>query len=137
MSLLARRLILSRNFATSSSPLKSRIAELVKVKQQQKDRILKQHGDKVLGTCTVSQAFGGMRSVKSLVTETSLLDSEEGIRLRGYTVFECQQKLPKAKGGSEPLPEALFYLLLTGEIPTEQQTAELSQDILQRGKKLS
>lgn len=34
-----------------------------------------------------------------------MLDSEEGIRFRGKTIPECQELLPKAPGGKEPLPE--------------------------------
>jgi len=86
----------------------------------------------VIGTCTVSQAYGGMRSVKSLVTETSLLDPEEGIRFRGLSIPECQQKLPKAPGGEEPLPEGIFWLLLTGEIPSSAQVTALSRDLSNR-----
>jgi hypothetical protein len=52
------------------------------------------------------QAYGGMRSVTSMVWEPSLLDSQEGIRFRGLTIPECQAKLTRAPGGSEPLPEA-------------------------------
>ena len=62
--------------------------------------------------------YGGMRGIRGLVTETSLLDPEEGIRFRGYSIPECQELLPKAEGGEEPLPEGMFYLLLTGNIPT-------------------
>ena len=54
--------------------------------------------------------------------------AEEGIRFRGKTISECQEVLPKAPGGSEPLPEALFWLLLTGEAPTTEQAQELSKD---------
>ena len=64
---------------------------------------------------------GGMRGIKGLVTETSVLDPEEGIRFRGYTIPECQETLPKAPGGEEPLPEGLFWLLMTGDIPNEKQ----------------
>ena len=53
---------------------------------------------------------------------------EEGIRFRGKTIPEIQQQLPKAPGGSEPLPEGLFWLLVTGEIPTYEQVSELSKD---------
>lgn len=35
------------------------------------------------------------------------------------------QLLPKADGGDEPLPEGLFWLLITGEIPTKQQVNHL------------
>ena len=69
--------------------------------------------------------YGGMRGMKGLVTETSVLDPEEGIRFRGYTIPECQERLPKAPGGEEPLPEGLFWLLVTGEVPTEDVVAEL------------
>jgi citrate synthase len=54
--------------------------------------------------------------------------TEEGIRFRGKTIPECQELLPRAPGGSEPLPEGLFWLLLTGEIPTQEQVTELSKD---------
>ena len=47
----------------------------------------------------VFQMYGGMRGMKGLVTETSVLDPEEGIRFRGYTIPECQELLPKAPGG--------------------------------------
>ena len=72
--------------------------------------------------------YGGMRTMKGLVTETSVLDAEEGIRFRGYTIPECQELLPKAPGGEEPLPEGLFWLLVTGEVPTEEQVRGLSAE---------
>ena len=50
-------------------------------------------------TVSVTQAYGGMRGVKCIVTETSALDPFEGIRFRGYNIPELQEKLPKAKGG--------------------------------------
>jgi citrate synthase len=56
-----------------------------------------------------------------LVTETSLLDAEEGIRFRGYSIPELQKSLPKAKGGTQPLPEGLFHLMLLGELPDEDE----------------
>ena len=68
-----------------------------------------------------------MRSIKGLITETSVLDADEGIRFRGYTIPECQKLLPKAPGGLEPLPEGLFWLLVTGKIPTEAQVKAVSK----------
>lgn len=62
-----------------------------------------------------------MRSMKGMVTETSVLDPEEGIRFRGYSIPECQKLLPKAPGGEEPIPEAIWWLLCTGDIPSAQQ----------------
>ena len=80
--------------------------------------LLKEHGNKKIGEVTLSQVYQGMRGMTGLVTETSLLDAQEGIRFRGYSIPELQQRLPKAKDGDEPLPEGLFYLMLIGELPT-------------------
>jgi citrate synthase len=93
--------------------------------------ILKDHGAKVIGEVTLSQVYQGMRGITGLVTETSLLDAQEGIRFRGYTIPELQEKLPKAPGGSEPLPEGLFYLMLIGELPNEADVQRIT-NILQR-----
>lgn len=106
------------------------------MKQAEVKAIKEQHGEKMLGTCTVEQAYGGMRSVKSMVWEPSLLDSEEGIRFRGLTIPEVQAKLPRAPGGSEPLPEALLWLLVTGEVPTEAQTRSVSADLAARAQRV-
>jgi len=88
--------------------------------------LLKEHGNKKIGEVTLSQAYQGMRGITGLVTETSLLDAQEGIRFRGYTIPELQVKLPKAPGGSEPLPEGLFYLMLLGELPTEDDANRIT-----------
>ena len=71
--------------------------------------------------------YGGMRGIKGLVTETSVLDPEEGIEFRNLTIPQCQEVLPKAPGGQEPLPEGLFWLLATGSVPTEAQVKQISQ----------
>ena len=88
--------------------------------------LLKEHGNKKIGEVTLSQIYQGMRGITGLVTETSLLDAQEGIRFRGYSIPELQQKLPKAQGGTEPLPEGLFHLMLMGELPTEDDVHEIT-----------
>lgn len=74
------------------------------------------------------QMYGGMRGIKGLVWEPSVLDPEEGIRFRGKSIPECQKLLPKAAGGAEPLPEGLFWLLITGDVPTDAQVRAISQE---------
>jgi citrate synthase len=69
--------------------------------------VSRDHGSKVVGEVTLDQVYGGARGIKSLVWEGSVLDSEEGIRFRGKTIPECQEILPKAPGGKEPLPEGI------------------------------
>src|SRR5258705_3048097 len=93
--------------------------------------LLKEHGNKVIGEVQLSQVYQGMRGMTGLVTETSLLDAQEGIRFRGYSIPELREKLPKAPGGSEPLPEGLFYLMLIGELPTEEDVHHITS-VMQR-----
>ncbi len=88
--------------------------------------ILKEHGNKKIGEVTLAQAYQGMRGITGLVTETSLLDAQEGIRFRGYSIPELQEKLPKAHEGGEPLPEALFYLMLVGDLPTQEDANHIT-----------
>lgn len=88
--------------------------------------LLKEHGTKKIGEVTLSQAYQGMRGITGLITETSLLDAQDGIRFRGYSIPELQEKLPKAPGGAEPLPEGLFYLMLVGDLPTEESVNHLT-----------
>jgi len=93
--------------------------------------IIKTHGTKKVGEVTLAQVYQGMRGITGLVTETSLLDAQEGIRFRGYSIPELQASLPKAPGGGEPLPEGLFHLMLLGELPN-QEDAENITNIWQR-----
>merc|ERR1719397_866828 len=118
----------------NASDLKSVLAEKIPVVQEEVKAFRKQHGDTKIGEITVDQIYGGMRGMKGLVTETSVLDADEGIRFRGYTIPECQELLPRAPGGGEPLPEGLFWLLVTGDIPTEAQVKSLSEDWASRAE---
>ncbi|HTI10637.1 MAG TPA: citrate (Si)-synthase, eukaryotic [Puia sp.] len=88
--------------------------------------LLKEHGNKKIGEVTLSQIYQGMRGITGLVTETSLLDAQEGIRFRGFSIPELQQRLPKAQGGTEPLPEGLFHLMLLGELPTDEDVHDIT-----------
>ncbi|NLR80320.1 citrate (Si)-synthase, eukaryotic [Chitinophaga eiseniae] len=88
--------------------------------------LVKNHGNKKIEDVTLAQVYQGMRGITGLVTETSLLDANEGIRFRGYSIPELREHLPKAPGGAEPLPEGLFYLMLIGELPTEADVQYLS-----------
>lgn len=92
----------------------------------------KKHGHEKLSDATIEAAYGGMRGITGLVYEPSLLDAMEGIRFRGYTIPECQKVLPKAAGGAEPMPEAMFWLLMTGEVPTAEQAKALTHELHRR-----
>lgn len=122
--------VASRNQSsqTKTNDLKSRLEEIIPGKRQEVAEFRKEHANTKIGEVTVGMAYGGMRGIKGLVTETSVLDPEEGIRFRGYSIPECQKLLPHAVGGEEPLPEGIFWLLCTGEIPTKEQADSLSRE---------
>ena len=125
----------SRHLSSSGKTLKEILKAQIPAKQLEIKELKAKHGSKVLGEVTVEQCIGGGRDVKSLFYETSLLDSEEGIRFRGYTIPELQAKLPTYSGEigkGEPLPEALIWLLLTSEIPTVEQAKSLTVEFEKR-----
>lgn len=121
------------NYATATCGLKERLEELVPQQQNEVKEFRQKDGEVVVGKVTVNMMYGGMRGIRGLVTETSVLDPAEGIRFRGYSIPECQKLLPKAPGGQEPLPEGLFWLLITGELPTEDQVHAVSKEWADRG----
>ncbi len=112
--------------------LKEKFASKLDPMRQKVRAIIKEHGDEKISEVTVAQAYGGMRGVKCMVTETSALDPYEGIRFRGFNIPDLREKLPKAPGGEEPLPEGIFYLLLTGELPTEEDVKEITKEWQER-----
>jgi len=108
--------------------LKQKIASLAKDKLALKAELLKE-GDTKIQEVTIEMAINGARSMKTMVTETSDLDAMKGIAYQGLSLYECNEKLPKAPGGECALPEAAFWLLLTGEIPTENEVRELTAEL--------
>jgi citrate synthase len=92
------------------------------------NKLKKEHGDTVVANVTIGQIMTGMKGVPSLITDTSKLDPNEGIRFRGHTIPELREKLPRLNPEGEPLPEGLFYLLLIGEIPDLEDVQNLSKD---------
>ncbi len=72
------------------------------------------------------------RGLKALLWEGSVLDPSEGIRFHGMTIEDCQQVLPKGTSGTEMLPEAIFWLLLTGQIPSTSQVRVLSRELAEK-----
>jgi citrate synthase len=105
---------LKEKFIEKALPLSAEIRQFVK-----------ENGQVPLGEFTVEDVYAGQKGIIGLLTETSLLDANEGIRFRGYSIPELREKLPKVPGGTEPLPEGLFYLMLLGEMPTYDDVLEI------------
>ncbi|MCE1168662.1 MAG: citrate (Si)-synthase [Sphingobacteriia bacterium] len=112
--------------------LKEKLYEKIQEWRPRTARLLNEYGNTVVDQITIGQIIGGMRGMKSLVTDISYLDPNEGIRYRGYTLPEVFEKLPKPKGAEMPYVEGLFYLLLTGDIPTESEISDVVDEFSKR-----
>ncbi len=95
-------------------------------------RLAREHGSVLLDQVTIGQAIGGVRGVKCLVTDISHLDPQEGVRFRGKTIPETFAALPKIPGSEYPFVEGFWYFLLTGDVPTLEQTLEVVRDFRRR-----
>ncbi|KAF2708324.1 citrate synthase-like protein [Pleomassaria siparia CBS 279.74] len=120
------------NYSSSAElSLKDTFKKVLPAKRELLKKV-KAHGDKKLGDVKVGNTLGGMRGLKAMVWEGSVLDANEGIRFHGRTIKDCQKELPKGTSGTEMLPEAMFWLLLTGEVPSVSQTRKLSRELAEK-----
>jgi len=108
--------------------LKRKLKEKIEAFRPRTQKLNKELGEIVIDKVTIGQAIGGARDVRCLVTDISYLDPQEGIRFRGKTIPETFAALPKVPGKEQPFVEGFFYFLLTGEIPTMDQTLEIVED---------
>ncbi|MFG0251854.1 MAG: citrate (Si)-synthase [Phycisphaerales bacterium JB038] len=86
--------------------------------------LIQEHGDKVLSQVTVQQAYGGMRGVRGLVCDTSVVEPDKGLIVRGYPLLELKHLWP----------EEMFFLLLTGELPDEEAKKALQRELDRRSQ---
>jgi citrate synthase len=114
------------------STLKETLFKKIEEHRPRTTRLLKEFGDVKISEVTISQAIGGARGVRCLVTDVSYLDPLEGIRFRGRTIPETFAALPAVAGQEYPSVEGFFYYLMTGEIPTAAQAEAVVADFKKR-----
>ena len=112
--------------------LKDKLYEKILEWRPRIHRLLEDYSDVVIDKVTIGKALGGMRGLKSLITDISYLDPLEGIRYRGHTLPDLFKKLPRPKGAEMPYVEGVLYLLLTGEIPTEHEVGDVLDEFNKR-----
>ncbi|MEL6718935.1 MAG: citrate (Si)-synthase [Bacteroidota bacterium] len=117
-----------------ADPLKKKFQEKALALFTEMRALLKEHGDLKVDEVKLRQVLGGARGIKMMLWETSQLDAIEGIRFRGYSIPQLQEKLPLINGSKEPLPESLFWLMLVGEIPTAEEIEWLSKEWSKRSE---
>ena len=87
-------------------------------------QLLEEKGDKVVSNVTVAQAYGGMRGVKGLVCDTSAVSADSGLIIRGRPLLEI----------TDILPEEVFYLLLTGDLPDKAALKDLQAQLTEHAE---
>ncbi|ODV59412.1 citrate synthase-like protein [Ascoidea rubescens DSM 1968] len=128
-----------RTYATAGKDLKSTLISIIPERKEAFLKVKKEYSDKTIGELTVGQCLGGMRGTKSLYWESSVLDPNEGIRFHNKTIDECQEFLPKSKHEigdklSIFLPESMFWYLLTGQVPTQEQVNAFSKELAEKAE---
>ncbi|KAK5691309.1 citrate synthase [Elasticomyces elasticus] len=123
----------SRAYATSEPDLKTTLKECIPAKRELLKKV-KAHSSKTIGEVKIENTLGGMRGLKAMVWEGSVLDANEGIRFHGRTIKDCQNELPKGTSGTEMLPESMFWLLLTGQVPSTNQVRAFSKELAQKSQ---
>lgn len=102
--------------------LKDKLEALIpKMRKEAKD-ILAKYGDKKTGDVSVEQIFYGMRGVKSLICDTSEVNLDSGLSIRGIPILELTDRFP----------EEIFYLMLTGELPDKEALDDLQWELKRR-----
>ena len=101
------------------SLLHKKLAEIIPGMRAEIQGIVKEHGDKVMSQVTVRQAYGGMRGVKGLICDTSEVPPDKGLVIRGIPLKELTEKLP----------EEIFWLLCTGELPNAEELKEATEKL--------
>jgi citrate synthase len=111
-----------------TTALKAKLFEKIEAWRPRTQKLNKEFANVVIDSVNIGQAIGGARDVRSLVTDISYLDPQEGIRFRGKTIPETFAALPRKGGQEQPTVEAFFYFLLTGDVPTPDQSMEVEED---------
>lgn len=93
------------------SVLHDKLAAQIPALREQRKALVHHHGDSEIGTVTTRQVIGGMRDIRALVCDTSVVDPDKGLIIRGIPVTKL----------ADQTPEAVFFLLLTGALPTADE----------------
>jgi len=114
--------------------LKEKLFNKIQPKRDEVKDLVKKYGDTKVGEIKLRQLYSGMRGMLSMITETSKLDPQDGIKFRGYSLDELLELLPKSKNGEQALPEGIFYLMLIGDLPSKEDVSMISEEWKERAK---
>ena len=91
--------------------LKEKLEALVPKLREERAAVLQASGDKKISEVNVAQAFGGMRGVKGMICDTSVVEPDQGLIIRGKPIMKIKDRWP----------EEIFWLLITGDFPSSDE----------------
>ena len=100
------------------SLLKQELRKQIPRVQNEIKQLIIDKGDEKISDVTVAQAFSGLRGIKAFVCDTSSVSADKGLIIRGIPLLEI----------THILPEEVFFLLLTGRLPSKDELADLKKD---------
>ena len=112
--------------------LRDKLFEKIQAHRPRITKLTKEFSAVIIDKVDIGQCIGGARDIRSLVTDISYLDPQEGIRFRGKTIPETFEALPKAAGSEYPTVESFWYFLLTGDVPTADQVSAVEAEFKSR-----
>ncbi|HEY60908.1 MAG TPA: citrate (Si)-synthase [Anaerolineae bacterium] len=104
------------------------LKEKIPVCRDRVKQMLREGGSLKISDISVRHLFSGIRGLDLLIGNVSYVDPYEGIHFRGHSVSDILQILPKPKGCKSPYAGGMYYLLMTGDIPTLQDALEVEDE---------
>ncbi len=99
--------------------LQQKLERLIPKWQEEVRSIVKEKGHIKVNDVSVSQIYGGMRGIKGLICDTSAVDPDKGLIIRGYPLLDI----------THLLPEEVFILLLSGTLPEKDELTDLQDQL--------
>lgn len=103
--------------------LRDKLAATLPALRDEIKNFVKAHGEREVATVNIGQLYGGMRGVRAMVCDTSLVPADKGLLVRGLPISQLVNRLP----------EEVFYLLATGELPARDAMADIREQFHIRG----
>ncbi len=109
---------------STAKSLQEKLGEMIPKLREERKSLVKEHGNKVISQVTIEQAIGGMRGVKGMVCDTSVVEPDTGLVIRDMPIMKLKDRLP----------EEIFWLLITGELPSAEELQGFQKELKKNGE---
>ena len=93
------------------SMLKKELRNQIPNVQNEIKQLISENGDQKISDVTVSQAYSGLRGIKAFVCDTSSVDPDKGLIIRGIQLLDITHILPE-----EVFLRSFNFLIIKSEL---------------------